>query len=64
MLFELVDRSTGKYKKSFLRTTHDSEKRLVLEHQTIQPKLSMNLGNKIITGSNNGEFGGELLLID
>lgn len=64
VLFELVDRSTGKYKKSFLRRTPDSEKRLVLEHQTIQPKLIINVGNKIITGSNYGEFGGELLLID
>jgi hypothetical protein len=63
-VFKLVDRATGKYKKSFPRKSPNSENDIAIEHQIIQPEIILNLGNKIITGSNNGEFGGELLLID
>ncbi|WP_242441742.1 hypothetical protein [Pseudoalteromonas piscicida] len=63
-LFELVDRATGKYKKSFPRRSYDSKNKIVIEHQIIQPEIIFNLGGKIITGTNHGEFGGELLLID
>ncbi|MBA6288578.1 hypothetical protein [Colwellia sp. MB3u-4] len=63
-LFKLVNRETGKYKKSFPRRPPNSESGVVIEHQIIQPKLIINLGEKIIAGSNNGEFGGALVLID
>lgn len=61
---ELLDRATGKYKKSFPRTSPYSDEQTAIEHQIIQPHVVINLGEKTITGSNNGEFGGELLLID
>ena len=63
-VFKLVDRATGKYKRSFPRESPNSENDIAIEHQIIQPEIIINLGTKIITGSNNGEFGGELLLID
>jgi len=63
-LFELIDRTTGKYKKYFPSRSHNSENKAVIENQIIQPEIIINLGNNIITGSNRGEFGGELLLID
>lgn len=61
---ELLDRATGKYKKSFPRSSPYSDGQTAIEHQIIQPEIVINLGKKFITGSNNGEFGGELLLID
>ncbi|WP_394193124.1 hypothetical protein [Pseudoalteromonas atlantica] len=61
---ELLDRATGKYKKSFPRSSPYSDQKTAIEHQIIQPHVVINLGKKAITGSNNGEFGGELLLID
>ena len=61
---ELLDRATGKYKKSFPRSSPYSDEKTAIEHQIIQPHVVINLGEKSITGSNNGEFGGELLLID
>jgi len=61
---ELLDRATGKYKKSFPRSSPYSDEKTAIEHQIIQPHVVINLGKKSITGSNNGEFGGELLLID
>ncbi|KAA1154262.1 hypothetical protein [Pseudoalteromonas fuliginea] len=63
-IFKLVDRVTGKYKRSFPRESPNSENDIAIEQQIIQPEIILNLGTKIITGSNNGEFGGELLLID
>ncbi|MAO30176.1 MAG: hypothetical protein CL595_07920 [Alteromonas sp.] len=63
-VFKLVDRATGKYKKSFPRRSPNSKNEIAIEHQIIQPEIIITLGDKIITGSSNGEFGGELLLID
>ncbi|QCZ92192.1 hypothetical protein [Salinimonas iocasae] len=63
-LFSLVDRETGKYKKSFPRKAPNSNSGVVIEHQTIQPHLIYRVGDNILASSNNGEFGGSLVLID
>ena len=64
VVLRLVDRKTGKYEKSFLRRSSNIEGETAVEHQTIQPDLILILGQNILAGSNNGEFGGELVLID
>ena len=64
VVLKLVDRNTGKYEKSFLRRSPNIEDKTAVEHQTIQPDLLLNVGHNILAGSNNGEFGGELVLID
>lgn len=63
-LFSLADRKTGKYKKSFPRKSPNNDSGVVIEHQTIQPHLIYRVGDNILAGSNNGEFGGSLVLID
>lgn len=63
-LFELVDKETGKYKKSFPRRSPYTDNKVAIEHQTIQPHVVFKIGNKIIAGSSQGEFGGELVLIE
>lgn len=62
-LFELVDKETSKYKKSFPRRLSHTDNKVVIEHQTIQPHVVFKIGSNILAGSNNGEFGGELVLI-
>ena len=63
-LFELVDKDTGKYKKSFPRRSPYTDNKVAIEHQTIQPHVVFTIGSNTVAGSNNGEFGGELVLID
>lgn len=63
-LFELVDKETGKYKKSFPRRSPYMDNKATIEHQIIQPHVVFKIGSNIIAGSNNGEFGGELVLIE
>lgn len=63
-LFELVDKETAKYKKSFPRRSPNADNKVAIEHQTIQPHVVFKIGSNIIAGSNNGEFGGELVLIE
>ncbi|MDX3775521.1 hypothetical protein QE250_15495, partial [Chromatiaceae bacterium AAb-1] len=41
-----------------------SDDKVAIEHQTIQPHVIFKIGSNIIAGSSNGEFGGELVLID
>jgi len=63
-LFTLIDRETGKYKKSFPKRHPNSDSGVAIEHQTIQPQLIYRVGENILAGNNNGEFGGSLVLID
>lgn len=63
-LFELVDKETGKYKKSFPRRSPYTDNKVAIEHQTIQPHVVFKIGSNTVAGSNNGEFGGELVLIE
>ncbi len=63
--FNLLDRATAKYIHSF--QTFESKKindTIKIKHYTIQPGVTVDFGNKILAGSNRGEFGGELVLID
>ncbi len=64
IILKLVDRNTGKYEKSFLRRSPNVEGGTAVERQIIQPDLIVNLDGNLLAGSNNGEFGGELVLID
>lgn len=63
-IFELVDKETAKYKKSYPRRSPNANNKVAIEHQTIQPHVVFKIGSNIIAGSNNGEFGGELVLIE
>ena len=38
-VFKLVDRATGKYKKSFPRRSPNSKNEIAIEHQIIQPEI-------------------------
>lgn len=64
IVLKLADRNTGKYEKSFLRKSPKVDGATTVERQMIQPSLIVNLGSNLLAGSNNGEFGGELVLID
>jgi len=64
LLFELIDKETGKYKKSFPRRSPSTDNKVAIEHQIIQPHVIFKIGADIVAGSNNGEFGGELVLIE
>lgn len=64
VILKLIDRNTGKYQKSFLRKSPHIKGKFAVEHQTVQPGVLVHVGDKVLVGSNNGEFGGELILID
>jgi len=64
MILKLVDRNTGKFEKSFLRKLPNVDGGIAVERQIIQPDLIVNLGSNLLVGTNNGEFGGELVLIN
>ncbi|QDP00698.1 hypothetical protein [Thalassotalea sp. PS06] len=68
-IYTLLDRSTAKIKKSFLRRSTETEteqfgSEVVVEHQKIQPHIVLSFEDNLIISYNNGEFGGNLLLID
>ncbi|WP_462152570.1 hypothetical protein [Pseudoalteromonas xiamenensis] len=63
-IIEVIERATGKYRKTYARKVYGEEREFVIEQSTIQPPWIISLGNNILIGTDNGEFGGELLRID
>ncbi|MBQ4836622.1 hypothetical protein [Pseudoalteromonas luteoviolacea] len=65
-LFKLLDKKTGKYSKTQVVRSYQEQagKSYKIEKVTVQPPWVVNVDGEILIGTNNGEFGGELLRVD
>ncbi|MFW8591848.1 hypothetical protein ACOI22_13655 [Glaciecola sp. 2405UD65-10] len=64
-LYELIDLTTYKYKKTFPNSQKRNEAgKTPIEELTIQPSFAVRFEKSVIAGFNNGEFGGEIVRID
>ncbi|MCG7550561.1 hypothetical protein [Pseudoalteromonas sp. Of7M-16] len=65
-ILKLLDKKTGKYSKTqVVRSYHDKGgKNYKIEKVTVQPPWVVNFDGEVLIGTDNGEFGGELLRVD